>query len=311
MSAGPGTGGAPWPDGDPLQGLDTITVTGIRGWGRHGVLPAETDLGQTFVVDVTVHLRTVSAGRRDDLAGTVNYAEVAAVAAEEIGAGPHALVETLAERIAHRVLTGPGAPRVRRAEVSVHKPAAPVGLPVDDVRVRIVRDATPVPAVLALGTNLGDRTAHLAAALVTLADAPGVEIAWTSPVVETAPVGGPEGQGAFLNAVVGVDTVLPPEGLLALCHRLEREARRVREVRWGPRTLDVDVVAYGDLLSADPELTLPHPRAHERAFVLDPWSRARPQAVLPGHGRVAALRDRSADRDQVRPGPAVDGFDRS
>ena len=96
-----------------------------------------------------------------------------------------------------------------------------------------------------------------------------------------------------------------------MCHRLERDARRERLVRWGPRTLDVDVIAYGEIVLDDEELTLPHPRAHERAFVLEPWRRARPAAELPGHGAVAELAAAAPDRDGLRPGPDVPGYDRS
>lgn len=289
---------------------DRIEVTGVRGWGRHGVLPEETRLGQQFVADLVLHVDTAAAGRADALARTVNYAEVAAVAREEIEGEAVALVETLAERLAARVLTTVGHPLVRRVEVTIHKPAAPVGLPVDDVRVRIVRTAAPVDAVLAVGTNLGEREEHLARALDQLGAAPGVEVAWTSPVVETEPVGGVE-QDRFLNAVIGVRTSLAPFALLAVCHRLERDARRERLVRWGPRTLDVDVIAYGEIVLDDEELTLPHPRAHERAFVLEPWRRARPAAELPGHGAVAELAAAAPDRDGLRPGPDVPGYDRS
>ena len=98
--------------------------------------------------------------------------------------------------------------------------------------------------------------------------------------------------------------------LLALAHRAERAAHRERLVRWGARTLDVDVITYGDWRSEDPELTVPHPRAHERAFVLAPWHAADPQARLPGHGPVAELLARAADRADLRPGPALEGFDR-
>ncbi|MGY5763634.1 2-amino-4-hydroxy-6-hydroxymethyldihydropteridine diphosphokinase [Brachybacterium sp. DNPG3] len=288
---------------------DRIEVSGIRAWGHHGVLEQEKQLGQLFTADVVLHLSTAEAGRSDALDRTVNYAEVAADVRAELEDGPHDLVETLAERIAQRILTGVGRPLVRRVEVVVHKPAAPVGLPVDDVRVRVVRDAPPVEAVLALGTNLGDREAHLEHALALIAEADGVEIEWTGPVLETEPVGGPDGQGAFLNSVIGVRTVLAPFALLEVCHRAERAARRERLVRWGPRTLDVDVISYGDVISDDPDLTLPHPRAHERAFVLAPWHAARPGAELDGHGIVGALLERADDRDGLRPGPAVLGFD--
>lgn len=289
--------------------LDRIEVTGIRAWGHHGVLAAEKEIGQEFAVDVVLHLSTAAAGRTDVLSRTVNYAEVVTAVHEEIGAGPHDLVETLAERIAARILGETGHPLVRRVGVRVHKPAAPVGLPVGGVAVAIERDARPVLAVLALGSNLGDREAHLRGALDALASHPGTEIAWTSPVLETAPVGGPDGQGAYLNAVVGVTTELGPHDLLALAHRAERAAGRERLVRWGERTLDIDVIAYGDWRSDDPDLTVPHPRAHERAFVLGPWHAADPAAELPGRGPVQALLARAADREDLRPGPALEGFD--
>lgn len=294
---------------DPLGRLDRIEVTGIRAWGHHGVLAAEKEIGQEFAVDVVLHLSTAAAGRGDVLARTVNYAEVVTAVHEEIGAGPHDLVETLAERIAVRILEETGHPLVRRIGVRVHKPAAPVGLPVGGVAVAIERDARPEAAVLALGSNLGDREAHLRGALEVLASHPGTEIAWTAPVRETAPVGGPDGQGAYLNSVVGVRTALGPYDLLALAHRAERAAGRERLVRWGERTLDVDLIAYGEWRSEDPDLTVPHPRAHERAFVLGPWHAADPDAELPGHGRVEALLAHAADRGDLRPGPALEGFD--
>ena len=287
--------------------LDRIEVSGIRGWGHHGVLAAEKELGQQFSADITLWLSTGPAGRVDDLSRTVDYAEIVADAHAQITTGCHDLIETLAERIAARALSV-GDPLVRRVDVVVHKPAAPVGLPVGDVRVAISRESAPVPAVLALGTNLGDREGHLARALELLAAEPGIDVAWTGPVVETEPVGGPGGQGPFLNTVIGVRTSLGPFDLLAAAQRLERDAHRERLVRWGPRTLDVDVITYGTHRSEDPGLTLPHPRAHQRAFVLAPWHAARPEAELPGHGGIAELLARAGDRDGLRPGPAITGY---
>ena len=143
-------------------------------------------------------------------------------------------------------------------------------------------------AVVSVGSNLGDRLHHLALGLGVIADDPGVTGWRASPVYETSPVGGPA-QGDFLNAVLIVETSLPPTELLALAHRAEATARRVRLERWGPRTLDVDLVTVDGVRSDDPVLTLPHPRAHERAFVLAPWLDLDPDADLPGHGRVADL----------------------
>lgn len=130
-----------------------------------------------------------------------------------------------------------------------------------------MRDA--VRAYLALGSNLGDRSAQLQAAVDGLANAAGMDVIAVSHVYETAPVGGPE-QGAYLNAVIAVDTERGPHELLELAHELEDAAERVRRERWGPRTLDVDILLYDDVRIDEPELTLPHPRMWERGFVLAP-----------------------------------------
>jgi dihydropteroate synthase len=144
-----------------------------------------------------------------------------------------------------------------------------------------------VRAVLAIGANLGDRLGTLRAAVAALGRVPGTTVLAVSPVYETDPVGGPD-QPAYLNAVLTVRTTLRPRELLRAVNGVEAAFGRVREVRFGPRTLDIDIIGYGDQTSDDPVLTLPHPRARERAFVLVPWLDLDPDAALPG-GRVADL----------------------
>jgi 2-amino-4-hydroxy-6-hydroxymethyldihydropteridine diphosphokinase len=148
------------------------------------------------------------------------------------------------------------------------------------------------PAVVAIGSNLGDRAAIYAAAVRALADADSVELTAVSTPIETVAVR-PEGEDpdapAYLNGVALVRTSLPPEQLLAVLNGIERENGRVRAERWGDRTLDLDLVDYAGRSSRSETLTLPHPRAFERAFVLRPWLEVDPDAVLPGHGRVADL----------------------
>ena len=146
-------------------------------------------------------------------------------------------------------------------------------------------------AVLSLGANLGDRAGALRAALTALRD-DGVLVA-RSTLYETPPWG-PVEQPPYLNAVAVVRGDRDARGWLDRARELEQAAGRTREVRWGARTLDVDVVTVLDddgdpVVSDDPELTLPHPRAHERAFVLVPWAVLDPTAVLPGHGRITDL----------------------
>lgn len=143
-------------------------------------------------------------------------------------------------------------------------------------------------AVLALGSNLGNRLEAIQGAVDALEDTPGTRVKAVSAVYETEPVG-VRGQPDYLNAVVLIRTTLPPSSLLERAGAIEEAFHRVRKERWGPRTIDVDIVAYQGVVSDDPALTLPHPRAHERAFVLAPWLDVEPQAELPGRGRVAEL----------------------
>lgn len=143
--------------------------------------------------------------------------------------------------------------------------------------------------VIAMGSNLGDRLDYLQGGLDGLFDTPRIRFLAVSPVYQTAPVGGPDQQADYLNAVVIAETTMPAQAVLERCHRLEAAFGRVRGELWGPRTLDLDLIIYGDEVSNSPALTLPHPRAHERAFVLAPWHDADPGALLPGWGPVADL----------------------
>jgi 2-amino-4-hydroxy-6-hydroxymethyldihydropteridine diphosphokinase len=152
--------------------------------------------------------------------------------------------------------------------------------------------------VLALGSNLGEREEILKDAAHAITQIEGVRVEKVSPVYETAPVGGPP-QPDYLNAVVLARTTLPSLDLLDRLHEVEAEFDRVRLVRWGPRTLDIDIITVEGERSDAPDLTLPHPRAHERAFVLAPWHDVDPNAVLPGYGLVADLL-KSTDRTGIR-----------
>ena len=268
--------------------VDRVAVMGISAFGYHGVLAEEKRDGQTFSADVVMHVPVHRAGATDDLAAAVDYSVVAA-AVQAVLAGPSLdLVESVAERIAAVVLADD---RVQAVDVTVHKPEAPVGVPFGDVIVTVhrtrddvavaARPDAPVPVVLALGANLGDRAGTLASAVRALGATDGITVDAVSPVVETAPVGGPE-QPRYLNVVVLATTTLSARSVLHACQDVEAAHARTREVRWGPRTLDVDVVTHGALVARTGDLTLPHPRAGTRAFVLRPWLLADPDALLPG-----------------------------
>jgi len=214
---------------------DRISLLGVRARGYHGVLAGEKRDGQDFVVDVVLHLDLRPAGTSDDLTATVNYAEVGAEVVRRIEGPSLDLIEALAEQIAGDALERPG---VRAVEVTVHKPSAPVGVPFGDVAVTITRRRE-VPVVIALGANLGDAPRTLQTALDDLGDA--LHDVRRAPFVGTDPVGGPD-QPRYVNTVAVATTSLTPEELLARLHAVEARHGRVREVRWGARSLDLDLV---------------------------------------------------------------------
>ncbi len=298
------------------RGPDVVRLAGVRARGFHGVLEHERREGQDFVVDVELEVDLARAGASDDLAHTVSYAEVASDVVARVEGEPFDLIERLAEVIAGDALARP---LVESVVVTVHKPQAPVGVPFADVAVRVERHRPWVPVVVALGANLGDRGRTLSRALARLRRTGGLRHIRVSQAFETDPVGGPD-QPAYLNAVAVAQTRHTPVRLLSLLHAIEDDFGRTREIRWGARTLDLDLIQYGEpgavgeIRSEDPELTLPHPRAAERAFVLVPWLDADAGARLRVGGAAVPLADLVAglDASGLRPAgplpPTADGW---
>jgi dihydroneopterin aldolase/2-amino-4-hydroxy-6-hydroxymethyldihydropteridine diphosphokinase len=289
---------------------DRIRLSGIGGIGYHGVFPEERRDGQRFIVDVVVEFDLRRPGRSDELGDTVDYGDVAKGVLARIEGEPHDLIERLAEVVAADVLARPG---VQAVDVVVHKPHAPVGVGLDDIAVEIRRERG-TPVVIGLGSNLGDRMRLLTDAVEALADLPRFTLTGVSPLVESDPIGGPD-QPHYYNGVVLGGYAGSPAALLRALHAIEHTLGRTREVRWGARTLDLDLVQFGqpgsdrERLSDDPALLLPHPGAIERAFVLLPWSRLDPDATLRTGPSVSdpvvRVADRLAGLDTrgMRPGP--------
>lgn len=271
---------------------DRVSITGVRALGIHGVLPEERTYSQPFIVDVTAEVETIRAARTDSVGHTVSYADLAADAVEVVTGESVNLIETLADRIAAKAI----ARGALSATVTVHKPEAPVGTAFEDASVQVTR-CSPVTdpeagirhAVLALGANLGNTREALGWAVSAIKKLD-VHVDAVSEYFTTAPVLAPgqAPQPDYLNAVLTLDTALSPYQLLTELQRIEVRGGRVRHERWGARLLDIDIIDFDGIIWDNERLTLPHPRAAERLFVLEPWQSIEPDAVLAGH-RVADL----------------------
>lgn len=241
---------------------DRIVLTGMRFFGYHGVLPEENRLGQTFLVDIELYADLKAAGLTDGLDKTINYADVYRLTRDIVEGPPVKLIEAVAERVAEAVLK---AHPVSAVTVRIHKPGAPIPGHFADVAVEIRRRRT---AHLSLGSNLGDRLEYLTKALRKL-EGEQTRVAKVSSVYETVPQGKPD-QPQYLNCAAAIETELTPPELLRRLNQVEQSLGRVRTERWGPRTVDIDLILYGPAILATPDLEVPHPRAAERAFVLVP-----------------------------------------
>lgn len=274
--------------------MDRISLYGISATGYHGVFDHEKRDGQKFIIDVVLHVDITRAAASDNVLDTVHYGEVSELVVEQIKAGPWDLIEKLGSEIAEAILAA--YPTVLEIDVVVHKPQAPIPVPFTDVTITLHRAQKQHTAVIALGANLGDPQATLTAAVKDLGQE--LEILHTSPLAITKPVGGPPDQPDYTNQVIQVRTRLSAHELLDLCQQIEAKHHRTREVRWEARTLDLDLITYDQLRLNDERLTLPHPRAAIRGFVLAPWSWMDPDAVLDGQ-LVSTLAANAADTKDI------------
>lgn len=295
----------------PPPELDRIQIRRLHVHGRHGVHDYERAEGQDFYIDAEVWLDTRPAAGTDDIADTLHYGHLMRALYEVALREPVDLLETLAERLAAVTFAFPGPQAVR---ITVHKPQAPVKLRFDDVTVSILRyrPDSPLPrrarhprarAIVALGSNLGDREDTLRRAMDDIEALPGVWARTRSSLYESLALtthGIDEQAPRYLNAAIAIDTELEPHALLERLHEIELAHGRERRERWGSRTLDLDLIDQGGLQCADATLELPHPRAFERAFVLAPWLEIEPWAALPGRGAVAELLRHTSDRADRR-----------
>lgn len=270
---------------------DKINIENLQVFANHGVFPEETALGQKFVVSATLYTKTRRAGLADDLTASTHYGEVSQFMTEFLQNHTYKLIEAAAEHLAAAVLKE--YPLLCGMDLEIKKPWAPVKLPLDYVSVKITRFWH--RAYIALGSNMGDKKGYLDMAVSRLGALDDCRVEKVSDYIVTEPYGGVE-QDDFLNGALQLSTLMEPEELLNALHIIEAEADRKREVRWGPRTLDLDILLYDDLIYDSPDLTIPHKELHLRDFVLIPLAQIAPWVRHPVLGKTAAeMRDRVKD----------------
>jgi len=255
--------------------MDKIYINGLEIFANHGVLEAEKVLGQKFIVSAELGLDLRVAGRFDDLGESVNYAEVCDGITKRMKEEPVGLIETCAEKIASYILRK--FRRVKSVRVAVEKPWAPIGHSLRTVSVEIFRKRAKV--YLGLGSNMGDTKQYLDTALEKINNAD-IRVTACSSYHKTKPVSDIP-QDDYLNCVAEAETILTPQELIKFLLQVEFELGRVRNERWGPRTIDIDVLTYDNLITDDKDIILPHPRMHERLFVLIPFCELNPYYVHP------------------------------
>lgn len=244
---------------------DQIHIDRLEVYAHHGVYPEEKEKGQLFFVNLTLYVDTRRAGQEDDLTLSTHYGEVCHLVTEWMQGHVYDLIETVAETVAEQILLQ--YPLVRSLDVEICKPEAPIGLPFGNVSVKINRGWHRV--YIALGSNMGDRENYLRMGVDAMKSRRDIRLSRVSSWRQTAAYGGVE-QADFLNGVMEIDTLMTPTELLDYLHEVEQSACRKRDIRWGPRTLDLDILLYDDLVMESEELIIPHVDMQNRSFVLEP-----------------------------------------
>ena len=245
--------------------MDKIFIEELKIFAHHGVFEHENINGQNFFINAVLYVDTEKAGMTDDLGCSVDYSKVCEVLERVMTDNTFKLIETAAQTAAETVLRE--FPLVNAVDIEVRKPEAPIDMDFGSVSVKIHRGWH--RALLSLGSNMGDSRGYVVNAAEQLEKSPYIRNVRRSELIVTKPYGYTE-QADFINGAVLCETMLSPHGLLELTQSIENAADRKREIHWGPRTLDVDIVFYDDEIISAPDLIVPHPDMQNRGFVLRP-----------------------------------------
>jgi len=264
--------------------MDEIRIEGLKIYAYHGVYAQENETGQDFYVNAVLYTDTRAAGRQDALALSTDYGEVCHFINDFLKLHTFRLIETMAEKTAEQILLH--FPLIRALDLEIRKPQAPIGLPFSSVSVKIHRGWH--KAYVAVGSNVGDKYAYIEAAIQGMRENQSIKNLRASGLIVTEPYGEVKEQEDFVNGMLEIDTLFTPEELLAFLHELEHKAGRERKIHWGPRTLDLDIIFYDDLVMDTDSLTIPHADMQNRMFVLEPLNELAPNKRHPLLNRTVA-----------------------
>lgn len=260
--------------------MDQIIIRDLQVYAHHGVYQQETEKGQNFLISAALETDTRAAGMTDDLGLSTNYGVVCRFLNAFFTEHTFKLIETAAERTAEALLLQ--FPRVRAVLLEIKKPEAPIPFPFGMVSVKIRRGWQ--RAYIACGSNIGDRKTHLDAAVEALRNEEQCRVLRVSDWIETTPYGGVV-QADYLNGAIAIETLYPPAVLLSRLQEIERAEARERKERWGPRTLDLDILLYEGVVMEEEKLTIPHRDMKNRDFVLKPLAQIAPYEKHPVLGK--------------------------
>lgn len=251
--------------------MDCIKIIQLEVFAYHGCEEFEKINGQKFYIDATLYTDIRTSGVSDDLNDTMNYAKVCEFITKFMAGNRFDLIEAVAEQTSRALLRE--FPRLRAIDFTIYKPDAPIGLPFGNVAVSISRKWN--KAILSIGSNIGDKEAYLNNAVDSLYDDGNCRVNVVSNYIETEPYG-PVEQDNFLNGCIEIETLYSPKELLEKVNQIEAEAGRMRDIHWGPRTMDIDIIFYEDEIVDEPDLKIPHVEMHKRLFVLEPLKQIAP-----------------------------------
>lgn len=261
--------------------MDQIKIENLKVYAHHGVYQEENENGQNFYINAVLYTDTRKAGLEDKLELATNYGEVCHFIDKYVRGNLFKLIETLAERLAEALLLE--FPLVEEIKLEIRKPEAPIGLEFESVSVEIVRKWHMV--FLAAGSNVGEKQKYIKDAIKSLDADEKCKVIKTSELIRTTAYGEVE-QEDFLNGALIMKTLYTPEELLQKIHELERAAGRERKQHWGPRTLDLDIIFYDDMVIDTDTIQIPHVDMQNRDFVLEPLSQLAPYMVHPVLGKT-------------------------